>query len=269
MNQNRIFFIGDIHGQFGWIEAFAARLAAAGQEPLDSSDWIILLGDSGLNYWTDPHRCRSFKKKFTQYPCNFFVIRGNHEERAENVAKMYPEKWSYHPIPANSAIQGLAWQEDNYSNIYYANDQPCVYNIKGYSVFVIPGAYSADKPYRLANGLEWFESEQLSSAEQAMGKNIAYVHSHFDFILSHTCPSEYEPTDLYLPTIDQKTVDKTTEWYLSEINQLINSNFWLFAHFHQFRVYPLRPGEGQKIMLFNDKILELSDIIKGNYWNTI
>jgi hypothetical protein len=71
MNQSRVFFIGDIHGQFQWVQSFAARLAACGQAPLDASDWIILLGDSGLNYWTKPKRARSFKNKFTKLPCNF------------------------------------------------------------------------------------------------------------------------------------------------------------------------------------------------------
>ena len=268
MYQNRVFFLGDIHGQFNWIQSMANHLECL-EQPLDSSDWVVLLGDSGLNYYTDPKRCRSFKKKFTTLPCNFFIVRGNHEERAENVAKMYPEKWCYQLIPANNAIQGAAWQEYEYPNIYYAVDQPCLYNIKGYSAFVIPGAYSADKPYRIAHGLEWFESEQLSDAEQAMGKQIAYANQHFDFILSHTCPSEYEPTDLYLPAINQSTVDKTMEWYLNDINHITKSNFHLFGHFHEFRVYPLRPGDGQKIMLYNDKALEISDILKGNYWNTI
>ena len=269
MYQNRIFFIGDIHGQFQWIQSFAARLAASGQTPLDESDWIVLLGDSGLNYWTEPKRAKSFKTKFTKLPCNFFVIRGNHEERAENVAKMYPEKWGCQLIPIKNAIQGMAWREYDYPNIYYALDQPYLYNIKGYSAFVIPGAYSADKPYRIANGLEWFASEQLSDAEQAMGRQIAYANRHFDFILSHTCPSEYEPTDLYLPTINQSTVDKTMEWYLNDINHIAKSNFHLFGHFHAFRVYPIHPGDGQKIMMFNDRVLEMDNILKGNYWETI
>lgn len=270
MYQNRIFFIGDIHGQFQWIQSFAVRLAACGQAPLDESDWIILLGDSGLNYWTEPKRARSFKKKFTTLPCNFFIVRGNHEERAENVAKMYPENWNKIIIPSKyNAIQGLVFQESAYPNIYYALDQPSVYYLKGYKTFVIPGAYSVDKPYRIANGLEWFASEQLSDAEQAMGRQIAYANKHFDFILSHTCPSEYEPTDLYLPTIDQSTVDKTMEWYLNDINHIAKSNFWLFGHFHQFRVYSEHLGDGQKIMMFNDKVLEMNNILKGNYWETI
>ena len=269
MYMNRVFFMGDIHGQFEWVQAFAARLAACGQAPLDESDWIILRGDSGLNYWTEPKRAKSLKTKFIKLPCNFFIVKGNHEERAEILAKRYPQNWNKNLIPANNAVQGLVLQEFAYPNIYYALDTPSVYDIKGYKTFVIPGAYSADKPYRIANGLEWFASEQLSDAEQAMGRQIAYANQHFDFILSHTCPSEYEPTDLYLPTINQSTVDKTMEWYLNDINHITKSNFWLFGHYHQFRVYPLRPGDGQKIMMFNDRVLEMDNILKGNYWETI
>ncbi len=32
-----------------------------------------------------------------------------------------------------------------------------------------------------------------------------------DIVLSHTCPLRYEPTEVFLPFIDQSKVDKSTE----------------------------------------------------------
>ena len=32
-----------------------------------------------------------------------------------------------------------------------------------------------------------------------------------DVVFSHTCPLKYEPVEVFLPGIDQSTVDKSTE----------------------------------------------------------
>ena len=236
----RFYFIGDLHGDI------APLIRLCDTAHLNQEDWVILLGDSGLNYWANkPNRMELMKQQFSKLPCKLFIIRGNHEERAAILADAYPEDWEV--LILKDGIFGLVYCEKKYSNIFYALDTPSVYRINDYSALVIPGAYSVDKYYRLMHGYNWYESEQLSKEEQLFGKELALLSSHYDFILSHTCPIEYEPTDLYLPMIDQSTVDKTTEWYLNDINHITKSNFHLFGHFHAFRVYPLRPGDGQKI----------------------
>lgn len=258
---NRFFFIGDLHGDTAPIGHLDKEVN------LDGLDWVILLGDSGINYWANrPNRMKVIKEEFGCFPCKFFVIRGNHEERAEKLAATDPDAWEITLLA--DGIMGLARREKEFPNIYYALDVPSVYRINGYSTLVLPGAYSVDKFYRLERHYNWFENEQLSDAEQVIGRELAYLSDHYDFILSHTCPIEYEPTDLFLPMIDQTTVDKTMELYFSDINKITKSNFWIFGHYHATRVYPLRPGEGQKIMLFQNAI-EMSDILKGNYWATI
>lgn len=258
---NRFFFIGDLHGDV------MPLIHLHRQKELTKDDWVILLGDSGLNYWINKSdRMADMKQQFANIPCNIFVIRGNHEERAETMEAMYPNQWE--DLILDDEIFGLVRRELKYPNIFYALDMPWVYRINNYSALVIPGAYSVDKYYRLKRKYNWFDSEQLTEEEKVIGKNLALFSNHYDFILSHTCPIEYEPTDLFLPMIDQTTVDKSMELYLSEINQLTNSNFWLFGHYHANRVYPLRQGEGQKIMLFQ-KALEMDNILKGNYWEMI
>lgn len=75
-------------------------------------------------------------------------------------------------------------------------------------------------------------------------------------MLSHTCPTIYEPTDLFLPFVNQSTVDKTTERWLGEIEYNLDYKLWMFGHFHSLRVYP-KVDNKEKIMIFNDGFFNL------------
>ena len=43
-----------------------------------------------------------------------------------------------------------------------------------------------------------------------------------DIVLNHTCPLKYEPTECFLPSLDQSTDDKSTEIWLGEIEEKID-----------------------------------------------
>lgn len=241
----RIWAIGDIHGSYLPIENFWRR----NKDTINFSketDCIILLGDVGANYYLNG-RDKKFKQKLEKYPFTYFCIRGNHEARPSLCAAENPDQWSLEPF-----FEGSGWVENNYPDIKYAMDIPYVYNIDGYKTLVIPGAYSVDKYYRLSKGWTWFEDEQLSEKEMNIGRRIVELDPAFDLILSHTCPIQYEPTDLFLPQIDQSLVDKTMERYLGEIEYKTEYKLWLFGHFHSYRVYP-RYKDRQIIMLSDGK----------------
>ena len=75
-----------------------------------------------------------------------------------------------------------------------------------------------DKYYRLETGMNWWPDEQPDDAtksrvEQALDARDWKVN----VVLSHTCPLQYEPTEVFLLTIDQSKVDKTTEAWLDRI----------------------------------------------------
>lgn len=95
-----------------------------------------------------------------------------------------------------------------------------------------------DKYYRLTVGMPWFSDEQPSEeikayVEEQLTKNNWKV----DYVLSHTCPLMYEPTDLFLKFIDQSKVDKSTEQWLSKIEARLSYKKWYFGHFHENREY--------------------------------
>ena len=109
------------------------------------------------------------------------------------------------------------------------------YDIMGRKTLVLGGAYSVDKHYRIMNHWTWFENEQLTESEMdACYRNLEY--KEFDFILSHTCPLSFQPTDLFLNFIDQSTVDNSMEKWMEKIAESVRWNVWLFGHYHQDRV---------------------------------
>ena len=88
-----------------------------------------------------------------------------------------------------------------------------------------------DKFYRLSHGYGWWEDEQTSDEIKAyVERQIA--EKHFDVILSHTCPFKYEPTEVFLPMIDQSTVDAGTEHWLDKIEEAVEYKAWFCGHWH-------------------------------------
>jgi len=247
LNLKRIWIMGDIHGQYIPIENFYNR----NKDKINFSketDCIILVGDVGANYYLN-ERDEKFKTKLETFPFTYFCMRGNHEERPSNLIRSNSEQlWS-----CENFFDNLVFVEINHPYIKYARDDVAVYNINGYKTLVIPGAYSADKYYRLMQHWNWFKDEQLTEEEMKRGRCLIQANDYkFDLILSHTCPISYEPSDLFLSTIDQSTVDKTMERYLGEIEYCTDYKIWVWGHFHKYRIYPLYEGK-QCVMLSDGK----------------
>ena len=260
----KTYAIGDLHGRFQPVRDFHLRHNTE-KEYNEADKFLILLGDSGLNYYLDS-RDKTFKEKLSRYPFTYFVVRGNHEERASNIARNNPD-WQF-----ENFWGGIALVEKEFPNIKYAMDYPAFYNIPYignhehdltyiWRALVIPGAYSVDKDYRLAMGYSWFKDEQLTEEEKDVClKDIEDAHYKCDFILSHTCPCIFEPTDLFLPIVDQSTVDKSMERFLGQVEFLMDYDCWLWGHYHKFRDYPRTDGK-KKIMLMHE-VIDLKQVYK-------
>ncbi len=193
---------------------------------------IIILGDAGINFYLNKSDKKN-KYRINKFGYTVYCVRGNHEEHPGNIDSMeyiFDEEVGY----------WVYWEED-YPNIRYLADG-FIYNFKGYRCLVIGGAYSVDKWYRLQSAAAqgssfsgWFEDEQLTSEEmenileRVKGKEV-------DFVFTHTCPSSFEPRDLFLDCINQSTVDKSMEEFLEKIKNKVNWKIWCFGHFHADRV---------------------------------
>ena len=182
-------------------------------------DMLIVLGDAGINYYLNEEDTK-YKEYLNSFKIKLFCIRGNHEERPENIN-------TYKEI---DMFGGKVYIEENYPNLIFAKDGE-VYNIDGKSVLVIGGAYSVDKEYRLMYGHKWFKDEQLSKEE--MNNILDKVKDkHFDIVLTHTCPYKYEPKETFKLKLDQSKIDKSMEHFLDKIEESISYNKWYCGHYH-------------------------------------
>ena len=204
-----IYITGDTHGDF-------SRLLTL---DYNDGDMIIVLGDAGINYYKNNEDIK-LKNYLNSLNLKLFCVRGNHEERPENIS-------TYKVV---DMFDGKVYLEDDYPNLIFAKDGE-VYNIDGLSILVIGGAYSVDKDYRLMHGYKWFKNEQLNKEE--MDDILNKVSGrYFDVILTHTCPYKYEPREVFLPFIDQSKVDKSMELFLDKIEDSIDYNKWYCGHYH-------------------------------------
>lgn len=238
----KLYITGDCHGDFSRFQKLDKAQETA----------IIILGDAGLDFYLN-----SSDKKCKQAICNdypnfiFYLVRGNHEERPSKLANI--------EIIFDNFVQGDVYFHTDFPQIRYFRDGN-KYNIHGHSVLVLGGAYSVDKWYRLAGRPEdtthwtgWFKDEQLTELEMFGIMNMM-KNQHIDVVLSHTCPYDWRPTDLFLPTIDQSLVDDTMERWMNELKEVMTWNLWLFGHYHDNRL--VRPH----VEMFFDYIEEFDDV---------
>lgn len=218
MKWKRIFVHGDAHGQFPDLKDFCHRAQTT------TEDLLIYLGDVALNYNLDEHD-EQRKKFLAKMPITFLMIRGNHEARPEDILTI---KKVY-----NEDFKCEVYTEPKYPNIFYINCDE--FYLNEYRCLAVSGAYSVDKEYRLMQGWRWFFNEQPTEEEKEYVRQLVCENPKFDFVFTHTCPLRYEPTHLFLNSIDQTKVDKNTEIFLDEIYDLVDKDtlqLWMCGHYH-------------------------------------
>lgn len=226
MNFNRIFVVGDPHGNFDWLANWCR------DNNTTVSDALIVLGDSGILYygakkWREKH----IKDTIAACPITLLVIRGNHDRRPEH------DNMEFVVLEEDPIVPGGYWYDPDYPTIWHIADGSCL-DLNGKLCLFIGGAYSVDKEYRKTMGWQWFEDEELSREEQL---NIldklsgSGYHPYFDFVFTHTCPEEVIPTDLFLCLIDQTKVSRSMEKFFTEVSHYITFDKWYFGHYHSDR----------------------------------
>ena len=238
---------GDTHGQvFQRMDKISRNI----DNLVAEETAVIILGDAGLNYNLNKTDLKG-KKLSSSFGIRIYCVRGNHEQRPQNIKGMK-----------------LVYDEDVAGEVYIEDDLPLIryfvdggeYTIAGKSVLTIGGAYSVDKYYRLSRAAGrsfsgWFEDEQLNEAERA--EILQKVRGkRYDFVLTHTAPITWEPTDLFLRGVDQSTVEKDMEYWLKEVALSISWGHWLFGHYHADRI------EAPHVEQFYREYEDLETIIK-------
>ena len=74
--------------------------------------------------------------------------------------------------------------------------------------------------------------EYSDYGEWSLDSKTEIINNEFDIVLSHTAPLKYEPVEMFLAGVDQSRVDKSTEEWLDDIENMISYNKWYFGHYH-------------------------------------
>ena len=209
-----MFYItGDTHGNFNRVTEFCAKAHTT------KDDVLIILGDAGINYYGK--RDRKCKILISSLPITFFCIHGNHEMRPGSISTYKIQEF----------YSGDAYIEPEFPNLVFAKDgETYLFNRQ---VFVIGGAYSVDKYYRLIQGHMWFPDEQPDATiKETVEHRVEELHNKIDVVLTHTCPFSMMPTEAFLPGLDPNLVDNSTEKWLEQIKNKLQFNDWYCGHFH-------------------------------------
>lgn len=232
-----IFVTGDKHGNFQSDCDYQKIRQFCENHNTTQDDVMIILGDHGIHYdggWHDQHA----RKKLSKMPITFVMIRGNHDMRPS-------ENWRRAFVMRPGVMSGWFYEDPYADNILYT-DEYGWYDFGGVQTFVICGAYSVDKYYRLEKaawgetGYRWFPDEQLNDQERDAAYKMFFSEAPTNkpfVIMSHTCPLNMKPTEKLLTMIDQNTVDETMEkWmdnlYLDTLNLGLPLSRWYCGHWH-------------------------------------
>ena len=212
---SRLFLTGDTHADFGRLWRLHKQYNTT------KSDIVIILGDSGLNYMSGGV-ARITKENLSRLPLTVACVHGNHEQRPECIPTYKEITW----------CEGVAMAEDKYPSLIFLMDGE-TYSINGKKFFVMGGAYSPDKNYRIAHRYPWFDNEQPSEELKALVREkLKKEKPAVDYVLTHTCPYSFIPFDQKKPKDEYGVIDYSTELWLDELREMITYKHWYCGHYH-------------------------------------
>lgn len=223
-----IFVTGDCHADFRKLNTkyFPDQVA------LTKNDYVIVCGDFG--YWDGSKQNKYEIGLVAQRNFTTLFVDGNHE----NYVSTEEGFLGLNELPVTEWHGGNIWVEQDFPKILFAEDGDR-YEINDHSFFVIGGAYSVDKEYRLTVGAPWFSDEQPDDGiKKRVMDQLKKDDYKEDIILTHTCPMSMRPVDRFMAGIEQAKVDTSTEEFLESVSLITKYNKWYCGHWHVNRKTP-------------------------------
>ena len=232
----KYYITGDKHRHFDRLIEFCET------NHLRRKDVIIILGDSGFNYYED-ERDDDLKKKLRDVNVTLFCLHGNKENRPENIPT----------YGIQTFCGGIVYYEPKYPNIFFAKDGE-IYTFNDKEFMVVGGAHSVDKIRCIAEELPFWEDEMPSDeTKELVESKLAEKGNQIDGFLTHTCPISCLPTEMFISTKravedlkkakskkrrrkEEKRypldIDRSTEEWLEQLKKRIDYNIWYCGHYH-------------------------------------
>lgn len=231
----RVFLSGDKHGFVDTEQDYDKILKFCQDFNTTRDDFMVILGDHGVNFF-GPKK-KTIKRYLSTIPISFILLRGNHDRRVneDNKTKLIDLD--------KDNVKGKFFVEEQFPSIYYPMEYGW-YELNHRNVFIICGAYSHDKAYRLEQqflGFKnwlWFHDEQLTAKQRAEAYTMYTVDVRLGrkqkpIIMSHECPAMFQ----YYP--DKDSQDLMSPW----LNEFVDVGFdkWYCGHHHEDKnLYKLR-----------------------------
>lgn len=228
----KYFITGDKHRNFEYVKDFCREMNTR------KKDVLIVLGDTGFNYYDDV-RDDKLKKEISDLNITLFCIHGNKENRPQNIGT----------YGIRDFCGGRVYYEPKYPNIYFAIDGD-IYNFEGKKYMVVGGAHSVDKMLCLESNKPFWEDEMPDDTIKAkVEAKLSEMDNKIYGMMTHTCPINYLPTEMFMSTRQNATIkrkprkskskkifkpdiDRSTEEWLGKLEKQLDYDVWYCGHYH-------------------------------------
>lgn len=228
----KFFITGDKHRQFDTVKRFCRDTNTR------RKDVLIILGDTGFNYYDDK-RDDELKKEISGLNITLFCLHGNKENRAQNVGT----------YGVRSFCGGKVYYEPKYPNIYFAIDGE-TYTFEGKKYMVVGGAHSVDKIRCLEENRPFWDDEMPDDKiKKTVETRLQQEGNKIYGMMTHTCPIDYLPTEMFMSTrqnasikreprkakskkLFKPDIDRSTEIWLGELEKSLDYEIWFCGHYH-------------------------------------
>lgn len=228
----KYFITGDKHRNFDNVKSFCRDMNTR------RKDVLIILGDTGFNYYEDS-RDDKLKKEISDLNITLFCLHGNKENRPQNVGT----------YGVRSFCGGKVYYEPKYPNIYFAIDGE-TYTFEGKKYMVVGGAHSVDKIHCLEEDKPFWEDEMPDDNIKAkVEERLTLENNKIYGMMTHTCPIDYLPTEMFMSTrqnaaikrkprkakskkLFKPDIDRSTEEWLGKLEKEIDYEIWYCGHYH-------------------------------------
>lgn len=208
-DKRRLFFCGDIHGDFREFVWTATQ-----KHKISNAD-IIILGDFGVGFDNSlTNEYKHVESRLKENNLCIWTLRGNHDDPAFFTDI---DKFSY-PL--------LKFMEDHK-----------VYNICEREIYIIGGANSTDITWRLEANQKLAskgKDRKVWWKEEDIIKKYDNLPDKVDIICSHSAPICFDPVITRFPETPEYQYKKILEErnYLQYALENIKSDYWFYGHFH-------------------------------------
>ena len=211
---------GDTHNEIGQF----TEAVMPGESLWTAEDILIIAGDFGFVFQGEDRFIseRNNLNALAQNPYQILFVDGNHEGFPFLMA--YPEDCRF-GSPARRIRDNIFWLQRGY-----------IYDIKGLSFFVMGGAHSMDKAFRMkyfevCGERIWFEEELPSKEEYQRAITSLKQHNmEVDYIVTHTAPRSIIPRIIHaMPDVSDAELTGFLDWIYHEAQ----FKKWYFGHFHE------------------------------------